>query len=251
MSNRGVIGGVRIPGWQSYTPNLREFSNAGTGITQPSLGNSIAVARWMRDPSGKVFYYGQITFGSTATFGSGGSVWGLTLPYPASRSSGGADLPIGTAMAWQGTASNRNMVLTPTLMDPLSPGGTNGAEDDYAQFFCSRLVASGTGSIASAATSTTITHGLANTPTATDIRITPTATTTNNCGIWYVDTIGSSTFNVNVKAAPGASTFAFSWKAEVDPNNSSEFDLLAAHNKPWTWAANHVLGWSLVYEGRR
>lgn len=252
MPNNGLRSGTQQSAWADYVPELREFSTTGAGITQPVIAAHATIpsgGRWIREPTGTVRARGSITFGTGTVFGSGGFVWGLRLPFPANRSSGGADLPIGEAWVWQNQVSNINMVLTPTLMDPLNPGGKGGQENYYAQFFCSKIRGNGTGSIASAATSTTITHGLPTTPTINDIRITPTGTTTSNCGIWYIDTITSTQFNVNTKAAPGASTFAFSWAAEVDPNGATEFDLLVSHLKPWTMAVGHTLSWSFVYEG--
>jgi hypothetical protein len=138
-------------------------------------------------------------------------------------------------------------------MDPLAyGGGAQGHEDYFAQFFTPWLIAVGTGTIASGTTSTTITHGLANwTPAAYDIAIVPTATTTNNCLPFWVDTITSTGFNVNCKSNPGASGFAFSWKIRGEPNGSVTFDLLANHQRPFVWASGHTLSWNLTYEGRR
>ncbi len=253
MSNNGVLAGQRRSGYQTHDVRLRGFISSGTP-TQPSLGSSVTVARWARKPNGLIHYYGQITFASDATFGSGETVWGLSLPVLANRSSGGADLPIGSGFAWQGSAANPsvNMTMVATLMDPLSGGGgAQTQEDSWAQFFCPYLLSWGTGTIASGSTATTITHNLGNTPVAYDIHIRPTNNTTNNPGHIYVDTLGATTFAVNCKANPGASGLSFSWKARVEPNGSTTFDLLAARNKPWTWAATHILGWNLTYEARR
>lgn len=73
--------------------------------------------------------------------------------------------------------------------------------------------ASGTGSIASGATTATVTHGLAVTPTLDDISITFGEQGTNDYGRFWVDTIGATTFQVNVSADPGASNLDFGWKA--------------------------------------
>ncbi len=252
MPNYGLRSGTSQGAWQDYVPELRGFSATGAAITQPVLVNNPSFpnwGRWIREPTGTVRDRGQITFGTGTVFGTGENVYAKKLPYPANRSSGGADLPLGEAWGWQNLVSNQNMIFTPTLLDPLLPGGKGGNENEYAQFFNSRIRGSGTGVITSAATSVVITHGLPYTPTVLDIRIVPTATTTSNTGIWYIDTITSTQFTVNLKAAPGASTFIFSWAVEGDPNGSTLLDLLVSHLKPWTWAVGHTIGWNFVYEG--
>ena len=74
---------------------------------------------------------------------------------------------------------------------------------------------SGTSSIASAATSVVVTHGLAVTPTADAITITTTGLCTSDPGQIYITSITSTQFTVNCRTAPGASTLAFSWRASV------------------------------------
>lgn len=71
----------------------------------------------------------------------------------------------------------------------------------------------GTGSIASGATTATVTHGLAATPTL--INVTFKEQGTSDYGRWWVDTIGATTFKVNVSADPGASNLDFCWEAKV------------------------------------
>lgn len=254
MSSRGVYRGLQRPGWQEYTPDLRGFS-ASTEPTQPALGNSTLYGRYLVKPSGLVVVQGGITFGSTATFGANDQVYGIRLPVPANRSSGGADLPIGAAWAWQGAAASPqlNVQLTPTLMDPIAGGGGAQSNEDYwAQLFCPYVLALGTGTITSGNTSVTITHGLVDyIPNASDVLIVPTATTSNNCLPFYVDTPTATTFDVHVKSNPGASGFAFSWKLRGEPNSSANFCILANHNRPWVWASGHSITWNLTYEGRR
>lgn len=76
--------------------------------------------------------------------------------------------------------------------------------------------ASGTGSIASGTTSATVTHGLAETPPSTSIRITLLENPTADPGNIWVDTIGATTFKVNCRNNPGASNLDFAWYAEAD-----------------------------------
>jgi parallel beta-helix repeat protein len=73
----------------------------------------------------------------------------------------------------------------------------------------------GTGSIASGATTATVTHGLAVTPAAKDIRVVLTENPTNDPGIVWIDTIGATTFAVNCRSDPGASNLDFAWRAEA------------------------------------
>lgn len=76
--------------------------------------------------------------------------------------------------------------------------------------------ATGTGTINSGSTSATITHGLAETPPATSIRVTLRENPTNTAGDIWVDTVGATTFAVNCRNNPGASNLDFAWRAESD-----------------------------------
>lgn len=73
------------------------------------------------------------------------------------------------------------------------------------------MVASGSDSVAATATQATISHGLATTPTR--VFITPTATLGSASEI-YVSTKGTSSFTVDVDAAPG-SEVTFDWRAAI------------------------------------
>lgn len=73
---------------------------------------------------------------------------------------------------------------------------------------------SGTATITTGTTSVTVTHGAGVTPAAADIVVTPTNSPTNDPGHWWVDTIGATTFKINVRADPGASGASFSWRVD-------------------------------------
>ena len=76
--------------------------------------------------------------------------------------------------------------------------------------------ASGTGTIASGDTDVTITHGMANTPAAEDIRITGLELpTSHTMGAVFVDVVGATTFDVNVRNDPGASNWDFGWQVVI------------------------------------
>jgi len=75
---------------------------------------------------------------------------------------------------------------------------------------------SGSGTIAGAGTSTTITHGLSYVPDASDITIVTTQSPTNNIGPVVITSVGATTFNVGVWGSPGATAWNFRWKANMD-----------------------------------
>lgn len=72
----------------------------------------------------------------------------------------------------------------------------------------------GTATVASGATYVDVTHGLAFTPTAANISVSPTNNLGNAAKFWISD-IGASTFRINVNADPGATTATFAWQAKV------------------------------------
>ena len=69
----------------------------------------------------------------------------------------------------------------------------------------------GTGTINSGSTSAVVTHGLAYTPSAGECTVTWTENPTNDPGNWWLSSITSTQFTVNVRADPGASNLDFSW----------------------------------------
>lgn len=75
--------------------------------------------------------------------------------------------------------------------------------------------AEGAGSIASGATSVVITHGLALTPAAEAIALTPTNSPTSDPGNMWITNITSTQFTVNCRTSPGASGLNFRWRASV------------------------------------
>jgi hypothetical protein len=251
--NYGTPDGLDAGLWKQFDPQIAGFSFAGTGITQPNLSTCPRYGQFWQSGQGRVMYQGAIQFDSTVSFGSGETVWGLRLPVPANRSSGGADLPIGNAWLWQGSSADPqlNMQAIPTLMDPLLPGGNQGMEDYFFQLFNSYLISYGTGSIATSATSTTITHNLGVTPAAYDIHITCTNNPSTTPKLVYVSNIGATTFDVNVGTSSATTGLTFAWKCRAEPNSSTGFSLLVNHLKPWVWASGHVVSWQIEYEARR
>jgi hypothetical protein len=251
--NDGVLSGQQADLWRVYQPTIRGFSQSGSGITQPVLNSAVVFGEYWNSGQGRVLCRGSIQFASDTTFGSSESVWGVSLPVPANRSSGGADMPIGEAWLWQGSSADPqlNMSAIPTLMDPLLPGGNQSQEDSYFQIFVPYLISYGTGSIATGATSTTVTHGLGETPAAYDIQVVATNAPSTTPKIVYVTNIDSDSFDVNVVSSSATTGLTFGWKCRAEPNASSELALLASHLKPWVWASGHSISWLIEYEARR
>lgn len=73
---------------------------------------------------------------------------------------------------------------------------------------------SGTATVANGTTTIAVNHGLSVTPTAGQISIYPTNNLGNAAKFW-VDTITSTQFTVNVNADPGAGTATFAWNIQV------------------------------------
>lgn len=73
---------------------------------------------------------------------------------------------------------------------------------------------SGSSTITSGNTSVTVTHGAGYTPSANDIVVTPTNNPTNDPGWFWIDTIGVTTFALNVRSDPGVSGAIFSWRVD-------------------------------------
>lgn len=259
MSNKGALGGVSAQTWRNYEP-LWLNTNVSGNPTMPAIGNGTLQGRYLKLTGGLVVAQVNVGFGSTTTYGNGDSfIFGL--PFPANRwsanllNSSTADLPIGTALAWQGGSASPTftMPLIPTLADPLAGYNLQTNEDNFFFLFNQHLLSAGTGSITNA-TPATITHALGVTPQAYDIHVTPTAITSasTNPRQIYVDTITSTQFNVNTQTALGSGkTLSFSWKCRAEPNNtSSNLPQLVNYQRPWTHASGHGLYCQVVYEAR-
>jgi hypothetical protein len=73
---------------------------------------------------------------------------------------------------------------------------------------------SGTATVGDGDTTVDVAHGLAVTPSASDVQVTPTNDLGNATKFWISD-LGASTFRINVDGDPGASTATFAWSAVV------------------------------------
>jgi hypothetical protein len=76
---------------------------------------------------------------------------------------------------------------------------------------------SGTATIASGSTSIVVSHGLVTTPTR--IIVTPRENPTNAVSFWWVDTLTTTQFTINVNTDPGASNLDFDWRAVIGEGN--------------------------------
>lgn len=74
--------------------------------------------------------------------------------------------------------------------------------------------AGGTATVAAASTTATVTHGLARTPSAQGITLTPTGSLGTAVRFW-VSGITATQFTLNVDVAPGGSGAAFAWQASA------------------------------------
>jgi len=261
VANRGLLRGLGIEGWKFYDPAWYSTVQPGSPApTQPAIGNGTIRGRYTRTPAGVCIAQVQLIAGSTTSFGTG-DAYILGLPKPGNRWTAAlglstADIPIGTGLAWQGTAANPSltMPLIPTLADPLTPLNLQTNEDYFAHLFIQQSIAYGTGSILSGTTSVTVTAPLGQSASAYDIRVVPTATTSNNPGILYVDSISYSnpnlSFNVNVRTNPGASNLPFAYKVRAEPESTVNFAQLLNYQRPWTMASGHGLFAQFVYESR-
>lgn len=262
MTNVGIIPGLQPSAGQDFVPKLVGF---GGSPTQTIIKDTRrAVGRYIINNQGLVVYSGSITFASGDTIGSGENIWGISLPFPANRSSGGADLPIGSAFLWQGSASNPQLVLTglTSLMDPVAiGGGSQGAQDYYFQTFLTEIIAFGTGAFTSGATTCTIDAsaqlGTTFTPNAYDLHIVPTNVPSTNAQWLSVQNINSGTnagtgkFDVVIKASATTTPVQFAWRARAWPNTSATFAVLMNSQRPWAWANGHSIGWRVQYEAKR
>ena len=275
--NDGLLDGLVTTGPQTFTPvgsPIQAFKTGGSP-TQPTMGASILRAMYSLDGDGFCTYQGEIQFGTGFVPGAavGGvvntafddEVWGFRLPVPALRSLGGADLPIGRGWASGGTVNNRNQGTRITLMDPLAPDGLFGNEDYYCQMFIQNLLSSGTSgetnspAFGSGATSVTITHGLGHTPNPLDIHVTWTNKPSTAPADWWVDTVTSTTFKLNLGASSTTTRATYAWKINALPNASANFDLLLNSARPfgilsgntYAWLPGMIIGWDVTYQVRR
>jgi parallel beta-helix repeat protein len=103
--------------------------------------------------------------------------------------------------------------LSPNLTGPVSAvaGSVSRARDNLGW----ATQAEGGGTIPSGSTSVVVTHGLAVTPAAEAILVTPTNSPTSDPGNMWISGITSTQFTVNCRANPGTSGLNFRWRASV------------------------------------
>lgn len=263
MRNNGLLAGLNKANWRNYDPTWYATNTSGTP-TMPDIGNGSKMGRYIKHPSGLVVAEAQLVFGSTTTYGNG-DAWIVGLPLPANRwtanlsNNATADLPIGTALAFQGSGASpaMTMPLVPTLADPLAGINLQTNEDYFAHFFCAHAIAAGTGAVISGAnTFVDVAHGMTGIlPVASDIELTCVAKSgaiTSPRAV-FIDNITATNFRINVQIAPGGATsITWDWKIRAEPNNSGGINLpqLVSHRRPWIWASGHGLFAQFVYEPR-
>lgn len=91
--------------------DLREYTPAWTGTTNPVLNNGTLLGRYVL--AGRlVTGWFDLTIGSSTTFGSGG--YRISLPVPAAYP--GSDIPIGTFIATDASDGNRRRTGALTIV---------------------------------------------------------------------------------------------------------------------------------------
>ncbi len=75
------------------------------------------------------------------------------------------------------------------------------------------LTVKGTATVASGASTAVVTHGLGRTPLATEIIVNPIEDL-QSAAYWWVDTITSTQFTINVNANPTGADVDFVWRAD-------------------------------------
>jgi hypothetical protein len=74
--------------------------------------------------------------------------------------------------------------------------------------------AGGTATVANGATTVVVTHGVAATPSAQHVSVTPT-NSMGNAAEFFISSVGATTFTINVNTDPGATTATFAWRIAV------------------------------------
>lgn len=93
---------------------------------------------------------------------------------------------------------------------PINDAGTNTMKRNNQGFVTEN---SGTATISSGSTSVTVSHGLNVTPTADDISVSFAESPTTDQGNWWISSITSTQFTINVRNDPGASNLDLAWRA--------------------------------------
>lgn len=117
---------------------------------------------------------------------------------------------VGTGIS-ESTGSLRNVYTDCDISAMSTKVATPNATSRFVRVAGYVTASSGTATIASGATSVDVTHGLAVTPLAANIQITPTNGLGSAAKFW-VSNITSTTFRINVNADPGVDTATFAWR---------------------------------------
>jgi hypothetical protein len=119
----------------------------------------------------------------------------------------------------EGTGGSGDNIIEGNTLSPnagvtvanLESGGTNTILRNNIGFKTENI---GTATVANGTTTVAVTHGLATTPTLSNISVTPT----NNLGTatkFWISGVGGTQFTINVDANPGATTATFSWNVRL------------------------------------
>lgn len=238
---RGLLAGLQTTAWRTYLP---AFAVAKYGTPTPlAQGNGLAVGRYINLNNRLIAFQIQTTMGTGYSAGAGDAyVW--SLPVPAARAFPTGPTIIGQAINYHAVTGDAYNDYAPVaLADPFT--SLAGDENSWCQLWAPQSMTYGTTSIAGTATSATVTHDQACTPSAADIQIRMTAVSGAagaNSAHWYITTIGATTFQLNVKGAPGAGeTISYAWKirgAPTSTGNGSTTPWLVNPGQPWPVTTN-------------
>lgn len=242
--NRGLLAGLTSRTWSRYEWDMVVTNDdpAGAGLTQPTFdtyNGRYQFGRYM-DLNGLIVVQAQVSYVGSTTVGSGGP-YAFKLPVPARRSTPDTAVwePIGAAMCYFSiTGPYVNVPVTPILARPYK--SLQGRHDSYCQFIAGRVVSWGSVDINAIAPSgrETISHRVGMTPQASDIQLVPMSYTgTQNVNPYWVDTIGSSTFEVHTynNNGSGGGVLDLGWKIDAEPAAGVGGNLVGPY-VPFDWS---------------
>lgn len=228
------------PRWRTYTPVLDVFSS---GATSPNLGDGA------RTQTGRFLYLPDehlcrvdfiVAYGNSGTGGAGTYIVSLPVPAQAAlggQSSGGYgtvqhDRPLGSAYVGR-LFQGHGITVYPSLADT-GPNSTTGElREKWVQFFSPWQIDAGTATITTAATTVAVTYAqtMVAAPTAEDITISWSSSATNDPGNWWLSSLTTTGFTMNVRNAPGSGGVSFRWKVR------QETPVFVTDQSPWAWGA--------------
>lgn len=245
IAGRNDLHGWHIATSSQQLTNCHSYDNLGHGILFDGGGTRTKIVNTKVEGNGLHGIYGDSTNGGNSDIViTGGSGFYNNSAAVANTSShialGGASGTgqsgwqiTGCIFGWKGTGNKtkyaidfqngteRRALVTTNQFGQSSDYGTGIINDAGSTSAGFRAVIknnmgfttenSGTAVIASATTSIVVTHECDYTPLSGEITVMPTNNPTNDPGHIWVSSIGATTFTINCRADPGASTLTLGW----------------------------------------